>query len=139
MAAGGWLVANRQRGIWRILPIAILLVFAACLLALVGVRSVRSYQELRNEQRLRTGEAIGVRPWMTLPYVARVYDLPETEVYATLGLAETEANRRAPLQAIARREGRDLDADILALNGLIEARRRENGTPGAPQSPRSVP
>lgn len=137
--AGEWGVAGPRRNFWRIVPIGILLVLAACLLALVGLRSVRSYQEMRNEQRLRAGEAIGVRPWMTLPYIARVYNIPEADVFATLGLDQSDAHRRAPLQAIARREGRDLDADTLALNRLIEARRRERGTPVAPASPRSSP
>jgi hypothetical protein len=105
-----------------------LLVLAACLLAVVGVRSVRAYQGLRNEQRIRAGELVGVRPWMTIPYIARVYAIPEDEVFLLLGLSKTEERRHLPLQALARQEGRDLDADIAVLNAAIDARRQ---TPGS--------
>jgi hypothetical protein len=78
---------------------------------------------MRNEQRIRAGEVVGVRPWMTIPYISRVYGIPEDELFRTLGVSNTERHRRAPLQAIARQEGRDLNADIAALNAVIDARR----------------
>jgi hypothetical protein len=104
-----------------------LLVLAACLLAVVGVRSVRVYQGLRNEQRIHAGELVGARPWMTIPYIARVYAIPEDELFRLLGLSKTEERRHLPLQALARQEGRDLYADIAVLNAAIDARRQ---TPG---------
>ena len=125
---------NRRQKMLRTIPLAILLTVAVCMLAVVGVRAVRSYQEVRNERRLAAGEAVGVRPWMTIPYIARVYGIPEAQLFAALNIADTEAHRRAPLEAIARREGRDLDADIAALNALIDARRIPTGAP-----PRATP
>ena len=113
-------------------PLAALLVLAACLLAVVGVRSVRAYQGLRNEQRIRAGELVGVRPWMTIPYIARVYAIPEDELFRVLGLPKTEERRHRPLQALARQEGRDLDADIATLNAAIDTRR---ATPGLAPTP----
>jgi cytochrome c553 len=104
-------------------------VLAACLLAVVGARAVRTYQGMRNEQRVRAGDAVGVRPWMTIPYISRVYGLPEDELFRTIGLSATEQRRRQPLQAIARQESHDLNADIAALNAAIDARR---ATPTAP-------
>jgi len=64
----------------RVIPITISLILAACLLTIVGGRMVRAYQELRNEQRVRQGEAVGVLPWMTLPYIARTYSDTAGEV-----------------------------------------------------------
>ncbi|MFN8542325.1 MAG: hypothetical protein U0232_33210 [Thermomicrobiales bacterium] len=115
---------------WRAIPLAILLVLAACLLLVVGVRSVRAYQGMRNEQRVRAGEAVGVRPWMTIPYIARVYGVPEDELFRALGIANTEQHRRVPLQVLAREERRDLSADIARLNAEIDAR---HPTPATPQ------
>ena len=120
-------MAKVQRSAWRVIPLAVLLVLAACLLAVVGMRSVRAYQGLRNEERIRAGELIGVRPWMTIPYIARVYEIPEDELFRLLDLPQTEAHRHLPLQALARQEGRDLDVYIAALNAAIDARRQ---TPG---------
>jgi hypothetical protein len=107
-----------------------LLVLATCLLAVVGVRAARTYQGMRNEERVQAGEAVGVRPWMTLPYISRIYGIPEDDLFHTLDLTITEQRRRLPLQALVRQEGRDLNADIAALNAAIDARR---ATPATPQ------
>ncbi|MFN8540391.1 MAG: hypothetical protein U0232_23300 [Thermomicrobiales bacterium] len=85
---------------------------------------------MRNEQRVRAGEAVGVRPWMTIPYIARVYGVPEDELFRALGIANTEQHRRVPLQVLAREERRDLSADIARLNAEIDAR---HPTPATPQ------
>jgi hypothetical protein len=106
-----------------------MLTLAACLLQVVGARAVQAYQGMRNERRVRAGEAVGVRPWMTIPYISRVYGVPEDELFRTLGLSSTNQRRRVPLQAIARQEGRDLNADIAALNAKIDARRAAPATP----------
>ena len=89
-------MARVERRAWRVAPLATLLVVAACLLAVVGMRSVRAYQGLRNEQRIRAGELVGVRPWMTIPYIARVYEIPEDELFRLLDLPQTEAHRHLP-------------------------------------------
>lgn len=123
----------------RVVPLAILLAIAACLFAAVSARAVRSYQEVRNERRVAVGESVGVRPWMTLPYIARVYDVPETDLLAVLGLPPGDDYRHAPLRVIARRHGHDLDADIAALNEAIDARRATPRGPTTPATPRSSP
>lgn len=115
-------MATFSRRSRRVIPITILLILASCLLTIVGGRMVRAYQEVRNEQRVRQGEAIGVLPWMTIAYIARTYSLPEQDLYAALGLPPTRRNQKSPLKYISVREGRDLDADIATLNGLIDAR-----------------
>ena len=106
-----------------------MLTLAACLLLVVGARSVQAYQSMRNEQRVLAGEAVGVRPWMTIPYISRVYDVPEDELFRTLGLSSTNQRRRVPLQAIDRQERRDINADIAALNATIDAQRAAPATP----------
>lgn len=134
----GWGVLKGQWGGWRVLPLAALLVLAACLLAVVGMRTVRAYQELRNEERIQAVELVGVRPWMTIPYIARVYEIPEDELFRLLGLPQTEERRHLPLQALARQEGRDLGADIATLNAAIDARRETPGSAPTP-APQRVP
>lgn len=132
-------MAGPPRRPWRVVPLAILLALAACLLTAASVRTVRSFQEVRNKRRIEAGEALGVRPWMTLPYIARAYDIPEGDLLAALDLPPDDEYRHAPLQAIARRHGRDLDADIAALNAAIDARRLAPPLPTAPAPPRSLP
>jgi hypothetical protein len=116
-------------------PIAILLVLTSCLLVVVGARAVRAYQGARNEQRVRAGEKVGARPWMTIPYISQVYGVPEEELFGTLGLEPTGRRRRLPLQALARQDGRDLGADIAALNAALDARRATPGITTPPATP----
>lgn len=116
----------------RTLPIVALLALSVALLLSVGARSGRAFFEMRNRHRVQADEAVGVRPWMTVPYVARIYNVPEDALFAALGLDDTERNRRTPLKALAARHGRDLDADIATLNATIDARRG----PRPPPTPR---
>ena len=73
---------------------------------------------------------VEVRPWMTIPYLAHTYQVPEENLFTALGLAPTADNRRQPLRALAWHEGRNLDADIATLTAAIEARRAST-PPGA--------
>lgn len=116
----------------RVIPLTALLALSIVLLLIVGLRLVRATLEMRNLRQVRAGEAVGVRPWMTVPYIAHTYGVPEEELFAALNLPDTHRNRRAPLQALAARHDRDLAADIATLNATVDARR-------GPVSPRPPP
>lgn len=115
------------------LPIALLLLVSLFLLVSISARTTRAVLEERNRRQVEAGIATGVLPWMSLSYISRVYDVPETDLLAALDLSDTEKHRRSPLRAIARYESRDVEADIATLNALIDARH-----PPAPR-PRAVP
>jgi hypothetical protein len=105
------------------------------LLFFITARVVRAVLEARNAEQVRNGAAIGVRPWMTIPYIARAHGIPEGELFDALGLIATERNRRAPLGALAEHNGRDLDADLATLNALIAERRAAPRAPTPPRPP----
>jgi hypothetical protein len=117
----------------RVVPLVAILLVCLFLLSVVTARAVRAYLEMRNLRQVQAGAALGVRPWMTIPYIANTYGVPEDALFQALNLPKTPPNRHAPLEAIARREHRDLDADIATLNRVIDAR----GTPRPP--PRHLP
>lgn len=119
----------------RIIPLAALLGLSIFLLLIVGFRVTRAYLEMRNLQRVHAGERIGVRPWMTVPYIAKTYNVPEDELFVALNLENTPRNRRAPLHALAARHGRDVHADLATLNAVLDARHG----PRPPPTPRSRP
>jgi hypothetical protein len=118
----------------RVFPLTLLLLICLFLLFSITAHAMRVMLEVRTNQQVQAGVATGVRPWMTVNYISRVYGIPENELLAALALSDTDQHRRAPLRTIASREGRHLDADIARLNALIDARR---ATP-AP-TPRAVP
>jgi hypothetical protein len=128
----------RRTRIWRrtrrVLPLTLLLLICLFLLFSITAHAMRVMLEVRTNQQVQAGVATGVRPWMTVNYISRVYGIPENEVLAALALSDTDQHRRAPLRAIASHEGRHLDADIARLNALIDTRR---ATPTVP--PQATP
>ena len=107
----------------RVIPLAILLALSLFLFVNVSLRLARASLEMRNVQRVQAGESVGVRPWMTVTYIANTYGVPEDELFDALNLPPTHRNRRVPLHGLAARHGRDLDADIATLNATIDRRR----------------
>lgn len=105
----------------RAIPLTVLLIGSVVLLLLVARQSVRAYLELQNMRRVQAGEMIGVRPWMTLPYIANTYQVPENALFEAVGLPPTRRNRHAPLEVLARTNGRNLDELIAAINATIDA------------------
>jgi hypothetical protein len=142
--SGGTVASAGRRGrrgsrFWRALPLAILLLISFFLLVVVTGRATRAALEARNSRRVEAGEAIGVRPWMTIPYIASTYGVPEETLFAALGLSATEERRRTPLRGLARREGRDLDADIAALNAVLDGRAPSPGRAPPQPTPARTP
>lgn len=131
---GGIALSHRTR---RIIPSAILLLLCLCLLAVVTRQAVRAGLEARTTSRVRTGEAIGVRPWMTIPYIARTYHVPEETLFATIGVPPSRANDHVPLGTLAGREGRDIDDDVARLNDVIDRARQQR--PATPATPGTTP
>ena len=110
----------------------ILLILSLFAFVSVTARVVRAVREVRNAQQIRNGAEDGIRPWMTIPYIARAYGVPEADLFNLLNLTPTEQNRRAPLGALAKRNGRNLATDIAAINAYLAGR---HATPRAPAPP----
>ena len=121
----------------RALPLIALLILSVALLVVLGARLAQASLEMRALRQVQAGAVLGVRPWMTIPYIASTYGVPESDLFAALGLAPTRRNRHTPLRGLAAREGRDLDADIATLNATIAARRPP--TPGPAPAPGGAP
>ena len=124
----------------RVIPLTILLVVCLCLLTLVVRQVALAWLEMNNARRVQAGEAIGVRPWMTIPYIAATYGVPEARLYAAIGVEANRQNAHAPIQLIARREGHNVDDDIAKLNAVIDrshlpTRRRWPPRPFSPPTP----
>jgi hypothetical protein len=119
------------RWLWAIL-LGLLIIVSTVVFLLLVARVARVVLEVRHGQQVQAGLATGVRPWMTLPYIARTYGVPEGDLCAALGVPDSGFYRRASLRAIARHDHRDTNADIAALNAVIDT---ERGRPTAPAHP----
>ena len=97
-------------------------------LALMVIFTIRG---LHAVPRARMGEPI--RPWMSVPYIAYSYRVPEENLFQALGLPENRHDRR-PIAVIARQQNRKVQVDI---DILYQAIVRANPTfiPPTPQFP----
>ena len=86
-------------------------------LGVVGVFAVRGLQHIPRHQ---VDEPI--RPWMSVPYIARSYRVPPAILYAAIGVPAQPRDRR-PLMAIARTQNRPVSELIAELqNAIVHAR-----------------
>lgn len=133
------LMSRFVRSVRTVLLIALLIV-CFVLLVVVARQVVRNFLSVQNARRVQAGEPLGVRPWMTVPYIARTYGVPEEVLFAALALPATPRNRHAPLQLLAAREGQDQNHYVQLLNSAIDSWRRAHPTPArTPDTPRGPP
>ena len=105
----------RTEGRFRWQEWLLLLGFVASI-TLVGVLVIRS---IHMASGLRQEEPI--RPWMSVPYIARAYRVPPSVLYAALGIQPQPHDRR-PLAAIARSEHRPVQDLIADLHQALAAK-----------------
>ncbi len=129
----------------RAFPLVVLLLLTLIVLGVIGGRTARAIADAHRRDQLRPGATTSVRPWMSVDYISANYGVTQADLLATLNLSDTPPHRRAPLEAIATREGRDLNADITTINALIAARGTPHaaparpGLPFMPRNPRGTP
>jgi len=139
VASGAAQVPGRgagERERWqRALPLALALLLALIILVVIGGRTARAIADAHRRDQLRPGASTSVRPWMSLEYIAANYGVTQADLLAALNLTNTPPHRRAPLETIAAREGRDLNADITTINTLIAERGIPHTAPERPALP----
>jgi len=94
-------------------------------LALVGIFGVRAWNQLQYAKRVAGGEVQvdTLRGWMTLPYIARVYRVPEAELRAVLGLP-AQGNDERSLRQWLDASGIEPEAGRRTIESLILSRDR---------------
>lgn len=107
--------ASLQGGVCRWLAVVAVLVG----MALVVGSGWRAWKQIQFNQRVASGEvqAETLRGWMTLPYIERVYVVPQVELRQALGLPATGFDDRSVRDWVKEAK---LDAD--AARRIVEKR-----------------
>ncbi len=108
---------QKGRGSWLVIALTL----ALAVLALLGLHTAR------HAMRLRRGSE-PVRPWMSVPYIARSHHVPPSLLYQALGLTPGGRDRR-PLGRIAREQNRPVRDLLAAIENTIA---RAHGRPPRP-------
>ena len=122
---------TRSLSRWQKNFVIILIVLGLLLTLLFGLRAVRSFKRARQFELLRPGERNIqlIRPWMTVDYIAQIYEVPKETLYQALGI-EPEQGRPRNLHDL----GREYfpDQPELALRRIQEAIIAYYGLPPLP-------
>ncbi len=65
-----------------------LIVLGLILTLFFGMRAIRSFMRIELEPGVTDVEAI--RGWMTIPYIATAYDVPEEYIFAQIGVSQDD-------------------------------------------------
>lgn len=99
-------------------------------LTLLGLFGARTWHQYQYAQRVASGQikVETLRGWMTLPYIAKAYGVPESRLRETLGLPATGDEDRS-LRSWFDLQGIDPEAGRARVEALIQA---ESNRPEAP-------
>lgn len=111
--------------------VIVLLLVGLAMVGLFGTRAYRAYE--RFHQLAPAGnlaDAADIRGWMTLPYIARAYRVPEDMLYQALALPK-QGNERLSVKQIVATYGRDPQATREQIQqALLRGRASTTPAPG---------
>ena len=112
---------------------SLLLCLALALTCFTASGTIQAYQQFqRDHQSVQNGDVTTVRPWMTIPYIARVYRVPEPCLTQTLHLNDHWLVEHATLRVLADHYQRPLERLILDVQHVILNYRRKQLNCGPP-------
>lgn len=108
----------------RVVLTGILLVFSLLFALFAARATVSAFQSFQQERQ--QGDVQTIRPWMTVPYISHVYQVPENYLYDALHLSNARPSRHITLQELAIRVHRPVGTLILTVQASILLYRREH-------------
>ena len=92
-----------------------------------AVQTIRAIQRFQEEHTLTmAGDVSTIRPWMTIPYISRVYHVPESYLYESLHITDPWSVRHTSLNALAGRYNLPVDSLISAVQNTIRTYRNQH-------------
>lgn len=95
----------------------------------LGVAGLMTLHTVRHALRMHHDSG-RLRPWMSIPYIARTRHVPADVLYDAAGLPNDKRDRR-PLGRIARQQHRPLDELIASVEAAV-VHARSQGSPRLP-------
>nr|BBH94237.1 hypothetical protein KTA_24360 [Thermogemmatispora argillosa] len=116
----------------KILGLVLLLCLAVSTTVYAASSTYHAVQHLQQQSALvKAGDVRSIRPWMTIPYVARLCHVPAAYLYQALHIPDTPAVQHLTLHALALRTKRPVDSLIRTLQQAIETYRQHHPTPSS--------
>lgn len=124
----------------KFIGVSLLLCVALASVFFAAVSTVQAYQNFEQDhQRIVAGDVSTIGPWMTLPYVARVYHVPESCLTQSLHITNPVLKHHASLRFIADYSRRPIDTVVREVRTIIQQYRDHHLTCSAPAIPQLPP
>jgi hypothetical protein len=117
----------------RLLLTIVLVIVGLGLVGFFGTRAYRAYSRLQPAGlSAGTSDVEAIRGWMTLPYIARAYGVPEDALFAALDIP-TAGNQQLSVRQLVAKYDRDPLATRQAIQQvLLREQRRPAPSGGTP-------
>ena len=110
----------------KFIGVSLLLCVALVSLIVVGTETIQAYQQFtRRHQSLMESDVNTISPWMTIPYIARVYHMPEACLAQSLNITKPELEKSATLRSIADSYREPIETIIHAVQNAIRNYRQQ--------------
>jgi len=117
----------------KLVGTGILLCLTLGLTVFCAVQVVQAFQRFQQEHKLAvTGDVSTIRSWMTVPYIAHFYHVPESYLDQSLHITNDKAVHHLPLHELADRVKRPVDGLIRDIQHAILNYRHHRTRAGAP-------
>jgi hypothetical protein len=104
----------------KLVTTGILLCLALGLTVFCAMQTVQAFQRFQQEHKLTvTGDVSTIRSWMTVPFIAHFYHVPESYLDQSLHITNDNAVHRLPLHELADRVKRPVDGLIRDIQHAI--------------------
>jgi len=113
----------------KLVVIGVLLCLALGATIFLAAQTVQAIQQFREQHALRLAGDLSVNtisPWMTIPYISRAYNVPESYLLESLHITDPKSVRHASLQSLAARYNRPVEELIHEIQTAIETYRQQH-------------
>lgn len=124
----------------RIIVISILLLLAVGSTVLAATSTVQAFHAFQRQRTLvKIGDVSTVRSWMTVPYIARVYHVPQSSVYSALHLVKKPDSSHMTLSEVAQHSHQPIAKIIqIVQHSILEYRRQHPMSSHTPTPTRTI-
>ncbi len=124
----------------RIIFIASLLVLAIFATICAAKATLGAIQNVHQHEIMKKNEDVNlIQPWMTIPYIAHVYRVPERTFYQPLQLQSNLAIQHSTLQIIATYKKQPVEEVVRKVQNTILIYRKTHPNPNPKQPFKSPP
>jgi hypothetical protein len=130
----------------RIFTIALIVIGVAITL-FFGMGAVRAFRHMEGHgpfggkpPAANQTDVSAIRDWMTIPYIAHMYDVPPKAIFKNLQIHEDEKDEKMSLAQLNEKYYPDQDGVVLAqVQALMQAFQKQGPPPPFPSTPAPAP